>query len=207
MSVKKNLLSVIAVSSTGALAPGPLSFTAVASGAYVGALGGLMIATGHMAFELPFTMVLARGVGGALRDRRVKLALDAAFVASALYFSYLTFKSALDPSSNNAAGASTLLSALAAGFLLTGLNAYFIAWWLTVGLPVVKVFSEARSLAKLGYYFSHVSIDYAWLTLLSFLGFVISTQFYTLMLVGIGAALVAMAARHLYAAVLKPLLA
>jgi threonine/homoserine/homoserine lactone efflux protein len=195
----KAVIDIMAVSASGALSPGPLSFTAVAAGAYLGVLGGLLVATGHLLFELPFTLLLAHGfrrLGEAVS--RYKLGLDLAFIASALFFAYESFKAGMNPVNPTAGIVSSSISALLAGFILTGLNAYFIAWWLTVGVPVVKVLSEAGALHRLGYYTAHVWIDYAWLTLLSTAGFLLSTRFYSYMLDTIGIMLVALAARHVY---------
>jgi threonine/homoserine/homoserine lactone efflux protein len=192
----------MAVSTSGALSPGPLSFTAVAAGAYLGVFGGLLVATGHLLFELPVTLLLAHGfrrLGEAIS--RYRLGLDLAFIASALFFAYESFKAGMNPVNHTAGIVSSSISALLAGFLLTGLNVYFIAWWLTVGIPVVKVFSEAGALLRLGYYTAHVWIDYAWLTLLSTTGFLLSTRFYSYMLDSVGIVLVALAARHVYTTV------
>jgi threonine/homoserine/homoserine lactone efflux protein len=193
------IIDIMAVSTSGALSPGPLSFTAVAAGAYLGVFGGLLVATGHLLFELPFTLLLAHGfrrLGEAVS--RYRLGLDLAFIASALYFAYQSFKAGMNPVNPTAGIVSSSISALLAGFLLTGLNAYFIAWWLTVGIPLVRVFSEAGALLRLGYYTAHVWIDYAWLTLLSTAGFLLSTRFYSYMLDSVGIVLVALAARHVY---------
>jgi threonine/homoserine/homoserine lactone efflux protein len=196
------IIDIMAVSTSGALSPGPLSFTAVAAGAYLGVFGGLLVATGHLLFELPFTLLLAHGfrrLGEAIS--RYRLGLDLAFIASALFFAYESFKAGMNPVNPTAGIVSSSISALLAGFLLTGLNAYFIAWWLTVGIPVVKVFSGAGALLRLGYYTAHVWIDYAWLTLLSTTGFLLSTRFYSYMLDSVGIVLVALAARHVYTTV------
>jgi len=193
------IIDIMAVSTSGALSPGPLSFTAVAAGAYLGVFGGLLVATGHLLFELPFTLLLAHGfrrLGEAIS--RYRLGLDLAFIASALYFAYQSFKAGMNPVNPTAGIVSSSISALLAGFLLTGLNAYFIAWWLTVGIPVVRVFSEAGALLRLGYYTAHVWVDYAWLTLLSTAGFLLSSRFYSYMLDSVGIVLVALAARHVY---------
>uniref|UniRef100_A0A7J3XWX1 Lysine exporter protein (LYSE/YGGA) n=1 Tax=Thermogladius calderae TaxID=1200300 RepID=A0A7J3XWX1_9CREN len=193
------IIDIMAVSTSGALSPGPLSFTAVAAGAYLGVFGGLLVATGHLLFELPFTLLLAHGfrrLGEAIS--RYRLGLDLAFIASALYFAYESFKAGMNPVNPTGGIVSSSISALLAGFLLTGLNAYFIAWWLTVGIPLVRVFSEAGALLRLGYYTAHVWIDYAWLTLLSTAGFLLSTRFYSYMLDTIGIVLVALAARHVH---------
>jgi len=54
------------------------------------------------------------------------------------------------------------------GVLLTGLNPFFVAWWLTVGSRLVL--DAVIQLSILGgpfVFLSHTWMDYAWLTLLS----------------------------------------
>ena len=51
------------------------------------------------------------------------------------------------------------------GVGLTGLNPFFIVWWLTVGLGlVVQAVEFGALLGVFIMYVSHVWMDYAWLT-------------------------------------------
>jgi len=51
------------------------------------------------------------------------------------------------------------------GVVLTGLNPFFIVWWLTVGLGlVVQAVELGALLGVFIMYVSHVWMDYAWLT-------------------------------------------
>jgi threonine/homoserine/homoserine lactone efflux protein len=49
------------------------------------------------------------------------------------------------------------------GTLFTGLNPYFILWWLTVGITLIITALEWSFLGVLIMYLSHVWMDYAWL--------------------------------------------
>jgi threonine/homoserine/homoserine lactone efflux protein len=56
------------------------------------------------------------------------------------------------------------------GSVFTGLNPYFIIWWLTVGLELIYLSLEFASWAGvLLMYVSHVWMDYVWLTSTAYL--------------------------------------
>ena len=53
------IATVVVVTASGALAPGPLFFTNITHGAKTGAKGGLAFSAGHTIFELSLVLVLA----------------------------------------------------------------------------------------------------------------------------------------------------
>jgi threonine/homoserine/homoserine lactone efflux protein len=59
-------------------------------------------------------------------------------------------------------------SLLLLGLALTGLNPYFIVWWLTVGANLIFISLEFAGLVGVVFmYVCHVWVDYAWLILVS----------------------------------------
>jgi len=136
------------ITPSGALSPGPLSASAVAVGATLGVIGGALIALGHLAVELPYfilLLVLTSKIEEKLGDRILIInAFAAAFI---LYFAYLLADlgiSLLHGDSLALQGAQILtpLDAFLAGVILTGANAYFLVWWVSVGKPIID---EANS--------------------------------------------------------------
>mgnify|MGYP001770622533 CR=1 FL=1 len=172
---RRVVLLTLAITPSGALSPGPLSASAVALGALLGPLAGFVVALGHMVVELPYVILLYRFsslLRGALGVLRVPFNLFV--VAFLLYFSYLLLRDSMSllSGSTSSPGASLifgegLLGALATGVLLTGLNVYFLLWWLTVGYPLVEESSKLGFKGLTVMYASHVWMDYAWLTLLA----------------------------------------
>ncbi len=174
-SYRMIILLTLAITPSGALSPGPLSTSAVALGALMGPLGGFLAALGHMIIELPyvlllyrFTLVLKGFIG------RFKVLFNTIVVLFLLYFSYMLLKDSLslitssrDSQSLDVTVGGGLPGAILVGVILTGFNAYFLLWWLTVGYPLIEESSKLgfRGLAVM--YISHVWIDYAWLTLLA----------------------------------------
>jgi len=170
---KALVLKTLAITPSGALSPGPLSASAVIAGASLGVAGGLAIALGHMAFELPYVALLwvaASRVEPVLR--RLEKPLNTFVALFILWFAFLTIQAALSGGASTAGGmaVSSLLQAFIIGVVLTGFNVYFLLWWLTVGYPLIRDSSAlgAKGLAVM--YASHVWMDYAWLALLAGLG-------------------------------------
>jgi len=174
-SYRMVVLLTLAITPSGALSPGPLSASAVALGALMGPLGGFLAALGHMVVELPYVLLLYRFTF-TLRSfiTRFKVALNTVVVVFLLYFSYMLLRDSISivmglegSQSPGFIVGGGLLEAMVTGALLTGFNAYFLLWWLTVGYPLIE---ESSKLGFRGFtvmYASHIWMDYAWLTLLA----------------------------------------
>lgn len=167
----------VALSASGALSPGPLSAAAVVNGARQSWRAGVKMAAGHMTFELPFVVAIglaAYELRWALSLSIVRYALGGVLGAFIVYFSAATAIDGLrmlrggDPEVKVSLASTPYVTGLA----LTALNPFFLLWWLTVGLVLVEAASTMGLVV--GYsimYPSHVWMDYAWLTLLSGLGY------------------------------------
>lgn len=170
--LKRLVITTLTLTPSGALSPGPLSASAVAAGALLGPLGGLLVALGHTLVELPYVAALHRFAGrwrGALD--RLKIPMNAVIVGFLLFFSQQLLRDAVtilngggSPRGFAIAGP---LEALFVGITLTGLNAYFLAWWLTVGYPLIEESARLGLKGFVAMYGSHVWMDYAWLILLA----------------------------------------
>ena len=175
-TLRRAVLETALITPSGALSPGPLSAAGVAAGAALGVVGGVLVALGHLVVELPYFALLVRILGG-LRERlgRWRAVLDIVSGGFMLFFAYLLAASGLEAIRGEAglpgAGAvGSPLLALLAGIVLTGGNVYFLAWWLSVGRPIVE---HARGLGPWGaglVYAVHYSYDLAWLSLLAYVG-------------------------------------
>ncbi len=177
MSLNSLVAKTLLITPSGALSPGPLSAVGVAVGASLGPMGGLLVALGHTAAELPYVYVLVRFLEGIMRLlgrwRRLLVAIVVIFL---LYFSYLLARDAytlyIGGTLEVEAGARTFtpIQAFLAGVVLTALNPYFLAWWATVGYPLVEGAAKHGTRGFTVMYISHVWMDYAWLGLLAWGG-------------------------------------
>ena len=160
------IATVVVVTASGALAPGPLFFTNITHGAKTGAKGGLAFSVGHTIFELSLVLVLAFTVQTVVDEPWIKLVVGVVGGAALLVFGFLQIREAITSkpeAKSESKGQSR--NALLLGTLFTALNPYFIIWWLTVGLTLIVNALELASLAGVVImYISHVWMDYAWLT-------------------------------------------
>jgi len=160
------IATVVVVTASGALAPGPLFFTNITHGVKSGARGGLAFSVGHTIFELSLVLVLAFTVQMVVGEPWIKLVVGVVGGAALLVFGLLQIREAMTSKpaiSSESRGQSR--NALLLGTLFTALNPYFIIWWLTVGLTLIVNALELASLAGVVImYVSHVWMDYAWLT-------------------------------------------
>lgn len=206
--LRRVVVETLLITPSGALSPGPLSAAAVAVGASLGPLAGLAMALGHMVFELPYVALLTRWAGRLNRVlSRLEKPLNLAVAAFIVYFAVgllAQAKMVLDNpqaaiAGASAAGARGLAEAFTAGLALTALNPYFLAWWATVGLPLVRGAASHGAKGFAAMYASHVWMDYAWLALLAAGGAGLAriAGLYAALLAGLAALLLAFAANML----------
>ena len=171
------IASTVVVSVSGALSPGPLTASAVAIGTKRFAKGGFLIAFGHMLFEFPYVLIIASlssSIGLFLRNVNVSYALTLIVLIFILFFSYLVIKEGITIIRTGTGQIKKsrryALNPILVGIILTGFNPYFLLWWLSVGLPLIKLSMNAGLPLLLLMYASHVWMDYFWLTLMGFAG-------------------------------------
>jgi len=163
------IVTVVAVTASGALAPGPLFFTNITQGTKSGAKGGLAFSVGHTIFELGLVIFLALTLQTVLNETNkpiIDFVVGVAGGIALLVFGFLQIRGALRESKSQTVGKeeSKTRNPLLLGTVFTGLNPYFIIWWVFIGTPLIL---EALSLASFAgvfiMYVSHVWMDYAWL--------------------------------------------
>ena len=160
------ITTVVVVTASGALAPGPAFFANIAQGTKSGAKGGLAFSVGHTIFEFSLVILLAFTLQTVANEPLIKLVVGVAGGAALLIFGFLQIREALTPKtavSNMEKIPSK--NPLLLGVLFTGLNPYFIIWWLTAGMPLIEnALSLASFAGVLIMYVSHVWMDYVWIT-------------------------------------------
>jgi len=171
------IVSTIIISVSGALSPGPLTASAVMIGTRRFAKGGFLIALGHMLFEFPYVLIIASlysSIGVFLKSVNVNYALTFAILLFILFFSYLVIKEGFSVIKSGVSqmreSRDYALNPVLVGIILTGLNPYFLLWWLSVGLPLIQISMSMGLPFFLLMYGSHVWMDYFWLTLMGFAG-------------------------------------
>ncbi len=182
------LFRVAVISASGALAPGPLTAATAASGLKKGWRAGLAASLGHTIVELPLVILLAAGVATFFDDPKAKFFLGIVGGIFLLFFGFNTIRESFQTVRSTKVAA--VQAPIIVGIALTGLNPYFIVWWIGIGTPLI---SEA--MVKAGFfgigllYICHVWLDYGWLTFIAALSSLgrVQTKIHRWLLLALGA--------------------
>jgi len=160
------IITIIVVTASGALTPGLLFFANIAHGTKSGAKGGFAFSIGHSIVEFGLVILLASGLSTLVNEPVVKSVIGIIGGIFLLVFGVLQIRQFLI-SKSEVFGKEGISSKnpLLLGSVFTGLNPYFIFWWLTVGLKLIWdsiVFASWAGVLLM--YAAHVWMDYVWLT-------------------------------------------
>ena len=168
MDILNFAATVILLSTSGALAPGPLFFVTITHGTKTGAKSGLLFSIAHSLIEFTLAILLAIGLLSVANQPAVKLIVGGAGGIALIVFGSMQIRSSLHEANEANETKKTTKHLLLLGLALTGLNPYFIIWWLTIGANLILLSLEFAGLwGVLFMYICHVWVDYAWLTLVA----------------------------------------
>lgn len=162
------LITVVLVTASGALAPGPLFFANLLEGARAGARAGFAASIGHTVVELPLVLLIGLGIASFVNTNIFALVVGVVGGVALLAFGIFQIGSALrmkEQLTEENAKAASGKTGFVIGVVLTGLNPFFIVWWLTIGIGLI--YEAIRFAALVGVavmYVAHVWMDYAFLT-------------------------------------------
>lgn len=170
MDILEFAATVILVTASGALAPGPLFFATITHGTKSGIRSGVAFAISHTVVEFTLIMLFALGLLTVASEPAVKTIIGILGGCVLIAFGILQIKNSFlawqKPRETKVMSSQHLFLI---GLAFTGLNPYFILWWLTVGAQLIILSLEfAGLLGVIFMYICHVWMDYVWLTSLSF---------------------------------------
>jgi threonine/homoserine/homoserine lactone efflux protein len=163
------LVSVVLITMSGALAPGPLLFTNLSNAHRWGWRGGLWLSIGHTFIELPLILLISVGLHFFMSNLMLQIITAAIGGGILLIFAGLQINDIRQKKEEETLDSPQQMKSarhpLIAGLIFTGLNPYFLIWWLTAG---AKLILDALLIAALAgvliMFLAHVWMDYAWLT-------------------------------------------
>lgn len=166
MEILDFVVTVVLVTASGALAPGPLFFANLSKGARLGAKGGFVFSVAHTLVEFALVMLLAFGLL-IITSELVKIVIGVTGGIVLVAFGVMQIYGSLRPKSKSLQenGETSSQHLFFIGLAFTGLNPLFIIWWLTAGAQLIIISWEFASLAGVFLmYICHVWMDYVWLT-------------------------------------------
>ena len=172
MDILTFVVTIVFVTASGALAPGPLFFATITHGSKTGAKSGIIFSIAHTVVEFSLIMLFALGLLTVASEPTVKTVIGIAggivLVAFGIYQIYNSYISKYKEQKQDIPSYRYLFLI---GLAFTGLNPYFILWWLTVGAQLIVISLEfaaflgvAALLGVIFMYICHVWMDYVWLT-------------------------------------------
>ena len=162
-------ITVIILTTSGALAPGPLFFVTISHGIKSGTKSGIIFSITHSLIEFSLVFLLALGLLSITNQPAIKLVVGLAGGAVLVAFGVFQVRSSVLIRTNNTESERGAIGKLfLIGLALTGLNPYFVIWWLTIGANLILLSLEFAGLGGVLFmYICHVWVDYVWLILLS----------------------------------------
>ncbi|AJM92831.1 MULTISPECIES: LysE family transporter [Nitrosopumilus] len=184
---------VIVISTSGVMAPGPLFAANIAYGLKGGAKSGIKLATGHAIVELPLVILLGIGVFSLESFPEFRTIISILGALTLFTFAILQIRSVLREKELSISNIKQ--GALITGVLLSGLNPFFIIWWLTIGFKLISdamlIWAFSGMLIMFGL---HIWMDFAWLGAISFLASkstkILSNKNYKILMIGLSIMLI-----------------
>jgi threonine/homoserine/homoserine lactone efflux protein len=168
MEILGFVVTVVLLTASGALAPGPLFFQTVSQGAKTGARSGLIFSVAHTIVEFSLIMLLAVGLFAVKDELVIRTVIGVLGGVVLIVFGLYQISGSLrkkDMMQKQAASSHRLFFI---GIVFTAFNPYFIIWWLTVGSTLILRALELAALAGVVFMFlCHVWMDFVWLTTVS----------------------------------------
>lgn len=198
MNLFNFVATVIVITASGALAPGPLTFAILMHGSKGGAWSGFCCAIGHTLVEFPLVLALAFGLLAAASQPFIKLVIGFVGGIGLIVFGVIQIRETLKTNLGSEPVHTTKgipTGSVLLGLALTGLNPYFVLWWLTIGsVLVLQALAFAALFGVVLMYVSHVWMDYAFLSALAHFGNkgkkIVGSKYYRIVLIAFGLILI-----------------
>jgi len=157
------LLSVIFISLSGVMMPGPVFTVTVAKG-YKNKIAGVLIALGHGVVEFPLIFLIYFGFTWFFASSIVQKIIGFVGGLILIYMGVQTFRIRGKASEEHEG---FRYGSFIAGILTTSANPYFFLWWATIGAALVMNASAFGFLGFVTFAITHWSCDILWDTFVS----------------------------------------
>lgn len=157
------LLSVVVISLSGVMMPGPMTAVTLAK-SYKSPWAGAWIAIGHAVIEVPLILLIYFGFAQFFQISIVRLALSVAGSGMIIWLGISMFRARTGVVRQ---GKDLPYNAFTAGILTSGFNPFFLVWWATIGSMLIMRILEFGTMGLIIFIIVHWLCDLVWLTLVS----------------------------------------
>jgi threonine/homoserine/homoserine lactone efflux protein len=155
--------TVILTSLSGVMMPGPM-FTVTLAKSLKSPWAGVWVSLGHAVIEVPLILLIYYGVAQFFQNTTVQFTLSFIGGAMIVWMGVSLFRARREVAQG---GKDTSYNAFTAGILMSGLNPFFLVWWVTVGSLILMNFLEFSPHGLVLFIIAHWLCDFIWLTLVS----------------------------------------
>lgn len=154
------------------VSPGPVSTSIVSQSPRRGWLTGPLVATGHISLELIMVILLTLGLGVGLANPTVQIVISILGGALLAWMGLAMIRDTWQrkiklPSREVGDVAMNTKQLIGLGMIATISNPFWYAWWVTVAAGYLYQAKEVGLVLVLAFYLGHITVDYAWDTILS----------------------------------------
>ena len=157
------LLSVVFISLSGVMAPGPLFAVTIAKG-FKDKTAGILISFGHGVIEFPLMFLIYFGFAQLFAPSLTQRIIG---LIGGLIMIYMGFRTIKTEKKTSEEYEGYRHSSIIAGILTTGANPYFLLWWATIGTFLIANATNFGFTGFLVFATTHWLCDLLWNTLVS----------------------------------------
>ena len=157
------LLSVVVISFSGVMMPGPM-FAVTLAKSYKSPWAGTQISLGHAVIEVPLVLLIYFGFAQFFQNTIVQLVLSVVGSGMIIWLGVSMFRARIEVTQK---GKDLPYNAFAAGILTSGFNPFFLLWWATIGSMLIMRIIEFGMVGLIIFIIVHWLCDLVWLSLVS----------------------------------------
>ncbi len=157
------LLSVVVISSSGVMMPGPMLAVTLAK-SYKSPWTGAWLSLGHAVIEVPLILLIYFGFAHFFQVNVVRLALSVAGSGMIIWMGVSMFRARGEVAQK---GKDLPYNAFTAGILTSVFNPFFVVWWATLGSMLIMRILDFGTVGIILFTIVHWLCDLVWLTLIS----------------------------------------
>ncbi len=157
------LLSVVVISFSGVMMPGPM-FAVTLAKSYKSPWAGTQIALGHAVIEVPLILLIYFGFAQFFQNSVVQLVLSIAGGSMIIWLGISMFRARAEVVRG---GKDLPYSAFTAGIITSALSPFFLLWWATIGSMLIMRFLDFGITGLAIFIVVHWLCDLVWLSFVS----------------------------------------
>lgn len=157
------LFSVIVISFSGVMMPGPM-FAVTLAKSYKSPLAGTQIALGHAVIEVPLILLIYFGFAQFFENSIVRLVLSVLGGGMIIWLGISMFRARVEVVQK---GKDLPYNSFTAGILTSVFNPFFLLWWATIGSMLIMRILDFGTIGLIIFIIVHWLCDLVWLSLVS----------------------------------------